>query len=96
MIAAARISAKMGLIPPKTVKTQKDLLDKFGLPTSFPDMDIQKVKDTMKSDKKTKNGNINWILLNDIGKAVVKSDVPDKIVTEVLLSLKNSPNNNIK
>jgi len=92
MIAASRISAKMGLISEDIVKRQKNLLDKFGLPTSFENLDVESVQLLMKSDKKTMDGNINWVLLNDIGQAVVRSDVPDDIVKEVLLSLTTDNN----
>ena len=35
-----------------------------------------------KNDKKVKNGKINWVLLKEIGKPIIRDDVPDKVVID--------------
>ncbi len=37
----------------------------------------------MTLDKKVKSGTVNWVLLEDVGKTVQRSDVPEKVVREV-------------
>jgi 3-dehydroquinate synthetase len=41
----------------------------------------------MELDKKTKGKAIRWVLLQDIGKAVIRSDVPQQDVLAVLQEL---------
>ena len=41
----------------------------------------------MELDKKVKGKAIRWVLLQDIGKAVVRSDVPQQDVLDVLQEL---------
>jgi 3-dehydroquinate synthetase len=41
----------------------------------------------MELDKKVRARTIRWVLLQDIGKAVVRSDVPQKEVVAVLREL---------
>jgi 3-dehydroquinate synthetase len=41
----------------------------------------------MELDKKVKGKSIRWVLLQDIGKAVIRSDVPRKEVAAVLREL---------
>ena len=38
----------------------------------------------MTLDKKVKDGAVTWVLLEDAGKAVLRSDVPADVVREVL------------
>ena len=40
-----------------------------------------------KNDKKSKSGKINWILLEDIGKPVIRNDVPEEIIIRSLKSI---------
>jgi 3-dehydroquinate synthase len=47
------------------------LLDKYGLPTEF-EFDSKKVLGILKMDKKKKGNSIQYVLLNKIGKAVIK------------------------
>lgn len=37
--------------------------------------------------KKTVNGKVNWVLLEDIGKVCIKKDVPEKLVKETILEI---------
>jgi 3-dehydroquinate synthase len=49
-----------------------DVLDKYNLPT-HASFDKQKVFDVLKMDKKRERKEMNYILLDKIGKGVVKS-----------------------
>jgi 3-dehydroquinate synthetase len=41
----------------------------------------------MELDKKVRGKAIRWVLLQDIGKAVIRSDVPQEDVQAILLEL---------
>jgi len=46
----------------------------------FSEDDIQQIKELMKFDKKNERGNINFVLLEDIGKPVYDVIVPDELI----------------
>ena len=84
MCFAARISEKMGLIDMACVHRQEKILETFGLPTFWRNINHEQIKLAMKVDKKTVGKSINWVLLENIGKAVIRSDVPEDIVESTM------------
>ena len=84
MAAAARISQGMGLIDAGTVARQDRLLTRFGLPVRYPQADVDAVRRAMQVDKKVAAGAINWVLLEGVGRAVVRADVPAELVEAAL------------
>ena len=84
MAAAARISQGMGLIDAGTVARQDRLLTRFGLPVRYPQADVDAVRRAMQVDKKVAAGAINWVLLEGVGRAVVRADVPAELVEGAL------------
>ena len=87
MIGAALIARQLGMIDDGVMERQRRLLERFGLPTSAPDVDHQRFSDAMSLDKKTEGGSIKWVLLEDVGRAVTRSDVPADLVRETLETL---------
>jgi len=93
MVGAAKLSQRLGLLPSAVVERQQSLLQKFGLPTSLRakrsnlKLSIAEITRAMELDKKTKEKAIRWVLLQDIGKAVIRSDVPQQEVLAVLQEL---------
>jgi len=86
MLAAGRISNKMGMLSNNELYRMKKLIEKVGLITKLPDIDISQIMNAMKHDKKVLAGKIRFILLNSIGKAVMSDVVPVSLVKEVLVS----------
>ncbi len=90
MVGAAKLSQRLGLLPSAAVKRQQALLQKFGLPTSLRAkrgnlrLSITGVTRAMELDKKVRGKAIHWVLLDDIGKAVIRNDVPQQDVLAVL------------
>jgi 3-dehydroquinate synthetase len=84
MAAAARISHGMGLLSAEAVERQDRLLARFGLPTRCPGVDRDAVRRAMGVDKKTAAGAIHWVLLEGIGRAVLRADVPSELVEQML------------
>jgi len=80
MTAAVRISRGMGLVGDDVVARQDKVLKQYGLPTRMPGADRDAIRRAMSVDKKTMAGNIRWVLLEGIGHAVTRNDVPEDLV----------------
>jgi len=87
MVGAAKLSQRLGLLPSAAVERQQALLQKFDLPTGFSGLDLTEITRAMELDKKVKEKAIRWVLLQDIGKAVIRSDVPQQDVLAILQEL---------
>ena len=90
MIGAAKLSQRLGLLPAATVEHQQAILQEFGLPIGFSDLDLIEVTKAMELDKKVKYKAIRWVLLQDIGKTVIRGNVPEQDVLAVLRELARS------
>ena len=87
MMGAARISNGMGLMSDGEVERQRSVLAAYGLPLSAPSVDPGSVLEAMRSDKKVAGGAIRWVLLDGIGNAITRNDVPAELVDDVLSGL---------
>ena len=84
MTAAAEIGRRLGVTPPQLVERQRALLERFGLPTRGPKLDAERVLATIALDKKVVAGTVRWVLLEDVGRAVIRADVPPELVRAVV------------
>ena len=92
MMAAAQIGKRLGVTPPALVERQRALLERFGLPTSASSLettqaqklDPEAILAAVALDKKVSAGSVRWVLLEDVGRAVIRSDVPPELVREVV------------
>jgi 3-dehydroquinate synthase len=84
MTAAAAISRRLGLISSDIERRQRNLLERFGLPTRAEGVDREAVLSAMVLDKKVRAGAIRWVLLEDVGRTVLRDDVPGSVVEEAL------------
>jgi 3-dehydroquinate synthase len=84
MMGAAKLSNRLGLLSQNAVERQKALLQKFGLPIDCSGVPLADVLAAMELDKKVRDKAIRWVLLEDIGKVVIRSDVPEREVLSVL------------
>ena len=87
MAGAAKLSQMLGLLSSDVVSRQQSLLQKFGLPIMVTDLELSKVTKAMQLDKKIKKKEIHWVLLEDVGTAVIRGDVPEDDVLAMLKSL---------
>ncbi len=86
MMGAASIGVRMGL-DGELLARQGDILRAFGLPLTAPGVDAAAVLSAMRLDKKVVGGKLRFVLLEAPGKAVVRDDVPEDLVAEVVRSL---------
>lgn len=65
----------------KLAEIKHVILDVYGK-VSFEDSDYETIIDLMKYDKKNSHGNINFVLLSDIGAPVLDKTVPNETILE--------------
>jgi len=88
MVAAARISERLGRLGSAAVARIIAVLEGFGLPVAaLRPFDLNAVLELTHGDKKVQSGRRRWVLLDGAGAASIHDDVEDELVREVLASL---------
>lgn len=83
MGVAAEIAVRMQMLTSAELERQTDILRSFGLSVKGPaEIDQSAVLSAMALDKKISEKRINWVLLEAIGKATSRDDIPDAIVLQ--------------
>lgn len=85
MMAAARISNRMGTLDENEVARLEMVIRQAGLPVSMPELDGEKVMQAMQHDKKVRHDKIRFVLLKSIGNAFLSDEVEPSLVREVLV-----------
>lgn len=81
MVLAASISKALGKCTPEDSARIAALLNCFGLSTQIPKVEHKTLLAAMTTDKKSRNGNISFILNDGIGNYAQKSFSPEKLLT---------------
>lgn len=84
MVMASDLSQRLGLLGPDAAARVERLLAKIGLPVAGPAMPPEQYLELMSVDKKARDGALRFIVLDQIGTAVIRGDVPEKLVRETL------------
>ncbi|SFR99738.1 3-dehydroquinate synthase [Anaeromicropila populeti] len=84
MIAATYLSVKRGFIEEKELDILKDLLDQLQLPIQLNEISKDEVVLATKNDKKMDAGTIQFVLLKQIGEAVLDRSVTEQDMIEAL------------
>jgi 3-dehydroquinate synthase len=87
MTGAAVLAHDLGLLPRDILEEQSALLQAFGLPVDCSGVDAVKVQETMELDKKARAGALRWVFLRGVGSPVIRDDVPEQRVRDVLSRL---------
>ncbi|MBT3205926.1 MAG: 3-dehydroquinate synthase [Gammaproteobacteria bacterium] len=86
MVMAADLSERHQWINPEVKLRTINLLKKAGLPVHSPDeMTIEKYMQAMSIDKKVDRGIIKFVLLKQLGEAIVTADYDPKLLEKTLL-----------
>lgn len=72
-------SEELALTEKGTAEKIKKLLENYGIQYRLPDMDMCKIKEIITLDKKNISGNINLILLSNIGAAYIRKFTMEEI-----------------
>lgn len=85
LVAAARLSAALGYCDPQLISRITAVLERIGLPVTFPaDVSAIDLYAAMGSDKKKAAGRLRFILLRDAGDVFIAGDVPQAAVLDSL------------
>ena len=85
MLAEARLSNMMGILGENEVLNLKNLLEEAGLPTKMPDLELRRVVEAIRHDKKIAAGKTKFILPKSIGEVFISQDVTPSIIERVLV-----------
>lgn len=81
LVAAANVSARLGLADPSLQQRIERALTAAKLPRRVPaHLDIDQLMVAMRSDKKKARGAMRYIVLRDVGDVFVSAEVPDDAV----------------
>ena len=85
MVMAADLSRRLGWISQDDAWRARQLIGRAGLPVvPPPEMTAQQFMDLMAVDKKVQSGKIRFVLLRQLGDAVVEADIPPALLQETL------------
>ncbi len=84
MISAAYLSMKRGMITEADYQDIKDTCASFGLPLTTAHLDDTEILRITKSDKKMNHGQVRFILLKELGQAVLCDDISDEELLEAI------------
>lgn len=84
MVMANSLAVKLGKLTSDEANSVKELLMKYDLPVSYTIKSAEAFYDKFFLDKKTKEGNIKFILPNGIGGFEIVSNIDKQIIMDVL------------
>ena len=85
MVAAARISEKMGYLKNSEMERIETLIDQAKLPVKIPkSLNVDKMINQLKMDKKKKGDIINFVLLKKIGMPFINGNIEPKLIAAVI------------
>ena len=87
MMGAAYIGEGIGLMSSDEVDRQRKVLSSYGLPLTYTGVEPSAIGEAMLTDKKIAAGTIRWVLLDGIGNAVTREDVPPGLVRDTVRRL---------
>jgi 3-dehydroquinate synthase len=84
MVAAAGLAVKLELMDKADAVRLKKLLQRAGLMTALPPLEIAPLLQAMRYDKKVQGGKIRFVLPRAIGQVFITDDVNPAAVESVL------------
>jgi len=85
MLIAARISNKLGILDKNEVIRLKSIIDRAGLPTEIPNLQLEGLLKAMKHDKKILQGKIRFVLPKAIGNVFITDEVSSSLIEKALV-----------
>ena len=81
------MAQEMGLHPRELVERQRQLLERFNLPIAAKGVNVDDILKGMSLDKKVQGGSKRWVMLEEVGRSVVRTDVPEELVEKTVREL---------
>ncbi|MEE9297209.1 MAG: 3-dehydroquinate synthase [Phycisphaerae bacterium] len=92
MVAACRLSEALHLIEGDAATRIEHLLHLLGLPTVLPErVDEHAIWELLKHDKKVVKGSLRFVLIEGMGRPVLRSEVPEAAVRDAIAGLQPGP-----
>ena len=86
MLAAGKISVKLGVLDKDELARLRNLIQRADLPMKIPKLEVDKIIQAMRHDKKILKGKVRFILPKSIGNVFITDEVSPSLVKEVLVS----------
>ena len=83
-VGAARISQALGLIKPDCAERVIRLTERLHLPVRAESCSVDAMYADIFHDKKTVNGQVNWVLMEAVGKVRIEKHVPEAVVRQAM------------
>lgn len=83
-VMAADLSQRMGWISEQDVVRIRTLFERASLPVIAPDLGVERYLDYMGMDKKVEGGKLRFVLLRQVGQAVIEVNVPAELLHQTL------------
>ena len=86
MIAAGKLSIEYSKFKKHSFDSLRNTIQKLPLP-QLPEYDSDKILKIIQNDKKIQSGNVRFILIDDIGHAIVQQNINEQSIMDVLEDL---------
>lgn len=84
LVAAARLSERLGLLGARDVERVRDVAAAHALPVHLREpLDAGSLLEAMQRDKKVRRGRLRFVVLEKIGRAVTRDDVDRALAAEI-------------
>ena len=87
MVAVGQLAVQRGLWKEIEAKRQKQLIEKAGLPSKWPELELEKVLSSLQGDKKVKDGKVSFVMPLKIGDVKIFNNISNKEIHDCLQNL---------
>ena len=87
MVMAADLSRQLGYLSEADCARIRSLFERAGLPTAVRGITPERMQQLMRLDKKAKGGRVHFVLLQRLGVALLRADVPTGAIDHTLSRL---------
>jgi 3-dehydroquinate synthase len=84
MMAAGRLSHRLGYLREAELVRLADLIRRAGLPTAIPPLNRERLIEALRHDKKRRAKTLRFVLLNSLGKGFVSEEVTPALIGAIL------------
>ena len=88
MVAAGRLALDLGMVDAVFVERQRACIQAYGLPVHWPELPVEEAWEAMHHDKKVCAGKMKFVLPDQMGHVVHRTDVPADLARNALASLR--------
>jgi 3-dehydroquinate synthase len=84
MVLGAELSVRVAGLPEADSARLRALLERAGLPTRPPTLGVERYLELMGRDKKVADGRLRLVVLEALGRALLRADIPEAAIAAVL------------